>query len=319
MSQGIGDYNDGGTFTPHVNLSGSFRFDSGARAVAGLTFAAPTQINLNFVFYFVSPSDLLWAEMDAVDTTHPRLSGEMILQQPAVAFTSTILQNPSVATGSGVSSGNASVFAGLLSAPQCDGTTNTVSLAYDQNNGGAVTAPALAGTCNVDPNGRVSFTGLGTSAALTRVAAAYLTGPGQGFLLGSDTAVTTGLLEQQSGGPFAAASVLGGYTLSAPFVAEKNVANVLGQVTANGVASATGTVDELDAPTVANPEGIPHLAQSLVATINTLAASGRGTMTTNTPVGFPTGVILYVVSPGNIRLISSDAGGQHPEVIFLDH
>ena len=319
LSQGIGDYNDGGALTPHVNLSGSFAFDTGARAVAGLTFAAPTQINLNFVFYFVSPSDLFWAEMDAVDTTHPRLSGEMILQQPTVALTSTILQNPSVATGTGVSSGNASVFAGLLSAAQCDGATNTVSLAYDENNGGAITAPALAGTCAVTPNGRISFTGLGASAALTRVATAYLTGPGQGFLLGSDTAVTTGLLEQQSGGPFADTSVFGGYTLSAPFTAEKNVANVLGQVTADGVVSVTGTVDEFDAPTVANPEGVPHIAQSLNATINTLAGNGRGTMTTNTPIGFPTGVIFYVVSPGSLRLISSDAGGQHPEVIFLDH
>ncbi len=320
MTQGIGDYNDGGTFTPHVNLSGNFVFDTGARAGASLTFAAPTQINLKFAFYFVSSSDLFWAEMDPVDTTHPRLSGEMILQQPTVAFNNSILQNPSVATGSGVSSGNASVFAGLLSsAAPCDGATNTVSLAYDQNDGGTITAPALAGTCSVDPKGRVSFTGLGASAALTRVAAAYLTGPGQGFLMGSDTEVTTGLLEQQSGGPFATASVLGGYTLSAPFVAETNVANVLGQVTADGVASVTGTVDELDAPTVANPEGVPHLAQSLVATINTLAASGRGVITTNTPIGFPTGVIVYVVSPGSLRLISSDAGGLHPEVIFLDH
>lgn len=321
LTQGVGDYNDGGTFTPHVNLSGNFVFDTGARAASTLAFAAPTQVNFKFAIYFVSPSDMFWAEMDAVDTTHPRLSGEMILQQPTVAFNNSILQNPSVATGSGVSSGKASVFAGLLSsAAPCDGTTNTVSLAYDENNGGAITAPALAGTCTVNPNGRVSFTGLGASAALTRVAAAYLTGPSQGFLLGSDTAVTTGLLEQQSGGgPFAATFVQGGYTLSAPFALEKNVANVLGQVTADGVASVTGTVDELDAPTVAKPEGVPNLAQSLVATINTLAGSGRGTMTTNAPIGFPTGVIFYVVSPSSLRLISSDAGGLHPEVIFLDH
>jgi len=157
------------------------------------------------------------------------------------------------------------------------------------------------------------------SLPLPRIAVAYLTGPGHGFLLGSDTAVTTGLLEQQSGGPFSAASVLGGYTLSAPFVAEKNVANVLGQVTADGNSNVNGTVDEFDAPSVANPEGVPNLSQPFNPTINTLAASGRGTMTTNSPIGFPTGVIFYVVSPGSLRMISSDAGGQHPEVIFLDH
>ena len=320
LTQGIGDFNDGGTFTPHVNLSGNFNFDTGTRAIAALTFAAPAQINLNFAVYFVSPSHLFFAEMDTVDATHPRLSGEMILQQPDVAFNSTVLQGGSVATGTGVSSSNASVFAGLLTAPQCDGAT-AVSLDFDENNGGAISAPAptLTGKCTVTPNGRVSFTDLGASASQTRLAAVYLTGPGQGFLLGSDTAVTTGLLEQQSGGPFTLASVLGGYTLSAPFVAEAQVANVLGQVVANGAASVTGTVDEFDAPTVAQPEGTANLAQSLVATINTLAASGRGQLTTNLLTGFPTNVVFYVVAPGSMRLISVDAGGQHPEVIFLDH
>jgi hypothetical protein len=139
-------------------------------------------------------------------------------------------------------------------------------------------------------------------------------GQGQGFLLGSDAAVTTGLLEQQSGGPFADSSVLGGYTLSAPFAADNQVPSVLGQLTGDGVGDLAGTINEVDSP------GTPaHLAQSLVATINGLASSGRGTITANSLTGFATNLIFYVVSPASSRAISADAGGAHPQVFLLDH
>ena len=226
-----------------------------------------------------------------------------------------------MATGTGDNNGNASVFAGLLTAPTCDGAT-TATLSYDEDNGGTITspAPALNGTCKISANGngRATFSGLG------RLAAAYLTGPAQGFLLGSDAAVTTGLLEQQSGGPFALTSVLDGYTLSAPFIGENQVPNLLGQVTSDGNGNVTGTVDEFDAPTAAHTEGNPNLDQALAATLSTLAdtaATGRGTWATTAPVptGFPASAVFYIVSPANVRVLSTDASSAHPELIFLDH
>jgi hypothetical protein len=222
----------------------------------------------------------------------------------------------SVASGSGVSGANADVFAGLLTATMCNGST-AVSLAYDENNGGTIAAPSFSGTCTVNPNGRVSFVGLGVTAANARVAVAYLTGPGQGFILGSDAAVTTGLLEQQSGGPtFADSSVLDGYTLSAPFPAETQVKNIVGEVTADGAGNISGTVDEIDPPAT----GAPNLAQAFAGTLS-IQPSGRGTLTPSGPVpnGLPASAIVYVVSPAKIRVVSSDPTDQHPELILLDH
>jgi hypothetical protein len=321
FSSGASDFNDAGTFSSG-SLSGNFSFIAGNRGTASLTFPLPSgQVTLNFVYYFVSPSDLYLVEVDSSPQgngtpTQYRLAGEMILQQPTTAFNSSILQGVSVASGIGASGANSDVFAGLLTATACDGST-AVSLAYDENNGGTITAPSFSGTCTVNPNGRVSFSGLGASAGATRAAVAYLTGPGQGFMLGSDAAVTTGMLEQQSGGPtFSDASVLGGYTLSAPLTAETNVKNILGQVTADGAGNLSGSVDEIDPPATA----APNLAQPLSALLST-QASGRGTLTTSgtAPNGFPSSAIFYVVSPGKIRVISSDASDQHPELIFLDH
>ncbi len=204
LAPGMSDFNDGGTFSSG-SLSGDYSFIGGSRGEAAMTFPTPTgQPTLTFIFYFVSPSDMYFIEVDNSTTTPgkptvDRLAGEMILQQPSTSFNSGVLQGVSVASGIGVSSSNSDVFAGLLTAPQCDGST-PVTFSYDENNAGTVMAPSFTGTCTMglNGNGRASFAGLGSSAAQTRIAAAYLTGPGSGFLLGSDAAVTTGILEQQS-------------------------------------------------------------------------------------------------------------------------
>jgi Putative Ig domain len=321
LTPGSSDFNDAGTFSSG-SLSGSFTFIAGNRGTASLTFPLPSgQATLNFVYYFVSPSDLYLVEVDTKTNTNTpsefRLAGEMILQQPTTVFNSNVLQGVSVASGIGLNGGNSDVFAGLLTATSCDGST-AITLAYDENNGGTITSPSFSGTCSIATNGRAAFAGLGTSAAATRVAVAYLTGPGQGFLLGSDAAVTAGLLEQQSGGPaFTDASVVDGYTLSAPLIAETDVKNVIGQVTADGNGNISGSVDEIDPPATA----APNLNQALTASFTSPLSSARGALTASgtAPNGFPASAIFYIVSPGSIRLISDVAGDQHPELIFLDH
>ena len=169
-------------------------------------------------------------------------------------------------------------------------------------------------------NGRTAFTltGAGNPAPASRVTVGYLTGPGQGFLLGSDAAVTTGLLNQQSGAPFANTSVAGkSYTLSALFIAEAKVKNVLGQVTADGFGNITGAIDEID-PTGATAA---NLGKPLTATLTGLASNGRGifTPTGTVPPGFPASSVLYIVSPGSFLLVSSDPTDAHPELMFFIH
>jgi hypothetical protein len=108
--------------------------------------------------------------------------------------------------------------------------------------------------------------------------------------------------------------VQAGYTLSAPFAADNQVPSVLGQLNGDGIGDVTGTINEVDSP------GTPaHLAQPVVAKINSLVSNGRGIITANPLTGFPTNVIFYVVSPTSSRAISADPGGSHPQVFLLDH
>jgi hypothetical protein len=322
FSAGTSDLNDAGTSSSQ-SLSGDFTVASGNLGGAHLVFQPPSksQITLTFNFYFITASDLFFVEVDSAGTPFPnppRLSGEVILQQPAALFNAaSVLPSPSVATGTGTDGTKANIFAGLLPATTCNGITNFV-FPYDQNDGGTITSPApLSGTCNATPNGRVAFT-WSAPATTPRFAAAYLTGPGQGFLIGSDASVSLGLLELQSGTPFTNASLQGNYALSAPFPAEPNVANLVGQLAGNGTGSLPGTIDEFTAPTVALPEGKANLAQAMATNIDTIAATGRGTLTTNSPIGVPTHSIFYMVSPTDVRWLSADTGVVDPQLIFLD-
>lgn len=495
---GTCDFNDAGAYSSQT-LSGTFdtTVDGFGRGIAQLDFAQPgkSQVTLSFVYYFVSPTDIFLMENDNTPAVPAKsvfylLNGEMLLQQPGYQFTNAALAGTSVATGTGLdSSGNSSVLATLLTAPACDGSTS-LSVGYDQNDGGAITAPSFSGiTCTVASNGRAAFalpppasdtfqradggvganwtategafsilsdsvylssqdgnsrgsmywndatfsndqfsqititsaggmtsslgpavrmqgigesyyvlSGLGTKinlqlessgvastlgtfnhqlvpgdvlrlevlgTALTaklngttiitatdstfasgfpgvagsntispatgndwsggslsaRVTAAYLTGAGQGFLIGSDPAVTTGLLElQTSQAPIVASSLQGGYTLGTGVPQDNLVTNVIGQVYSNGSTSVTGTIDEYDPPSALHLEGVLHLGQALSSTYS-VSGTGRGTLATNSPLGFPTNLIFYIVSPGSFRAISADStpGSGHPVVYFFNH
>lgn len=316
LSPGTIDINDAGTYTPALALSGNFQVTANNnKGVMSLTYQLPNtaQVLLEYTFYLVSSSDAFFIAVDPTDTTHPRLAGELLLQQPAASFNAEALNGTSVVTGTGLDGSNASVFAGVL-------TSNGVSsagLTYDQNDGGTVTLNSTAsGSFTADPsaNGRFALTGLGA-----RISAAYLTAPNQGLLIGSDPAVTYGHLDAQTTAPpFNSGSILGGYTLSAGATLDPATVNIIGQLNSpNGTGSILGTVDEVD------NDGTAHSGQSVAGTTYSITGTttGRGTMTTNSPIGLPTNLVIYVVSPSSVRAIStdSDPGKAHPLVIDLDH
>jgi hypothetical protein len=318
LTPGTADSNDGGTALAQFPISGGFTVTSTNITVTtptsttvvitrgSATFTTPANPTLLYSFYFVSPTELYFVAQDPIDATHPRLSGEMILQQPSAVFNKAAMKGASVASGIGLDT-SASAFAGLLSA---DGNGNA-SLTYDQNDAGAISSVAMpSGTYSITANGRVAFTNLGS-----RVAVAYLTGPSQGFLIGTDSAVTSGFLDQQSGvSPFNASFVQGNYTLSAPGTPDIQAGSIAGQLFADGVSGLTGTVDEVDAT------GTKNLGQAFTATF-AVAANGRGTIAPANPppTGFPATLILYVVSPSRVRVVSSTTDDTHPQPILLNH
>jgi hypothetical protein len=315
LSPIAGDLNDNGSEAAMQSPTGNFAYAAKtSRGASTLLYelSGKSQTQLQFAFYFVSSTDIFFVETDIPTITDqfPRLSGEALLQQTGTSFGTTSLAGNSVVTGTGLSGNNASVFAGLLTAPVCDGVTSDTSFSYDQDAGGttaSVVAPTT--TCSVASNGRVTFSSIDP-----RLAVAYLTGPGQGFILGSDAAVTTGRMELQTGSNFSVSTVDGSYALSdAARAGDTTTKSTLGQVISTGNSNLTGVLDDVE------PPGKPaNLGQSFNMTVETASPNGRGTMASNSAAGFPSFLVYYMVAPGEIRLIPFDSTA-HPYVIFLNH
>jgi large repetitive protein len=317
FTPGTLDVNDGGVYSPALPLSGNY-MGSGTnnKGLAVFTYQLPTsaQVQEEFTFYFVSPSDIFLVAIDTTDTTHPRVAGEMILQDSSVVFNSGALNGKSVATGSGLAGKNADVYAGLLTG---DGET-VADFTFDENSGGTVTNGVTSnGTFVADPNtnGRIAFTGVGAETSGQKIAAAYLFGANKGFTIGSNPEVSFGLLDAQTSvAPFSASSLQGGYTLGAPTTEDPLALNVIGQLNSPGQGSLLGTVDEVD------NDGTIHSPQNFVGNYN-VGNTGRGTMSTNSPIGIPANVIFYIVSQSSFRAISGDSNPNngHPLVLYFDH
>jgi len=318
LTPGMFDVNDGGTYSPAVAVTGTFEVTgNNNKGILALTYQIPgsTQVTATYSFYFVSPNDIFLMAIDATTAVFPRLAGEMILQQPGTPFDASALHGTSVVTASGLDGANASVLAGLLTGVTTPGGINEANSTYDQNDGGTYSPGiAAAGTYTPDPsgNGRMAFTGLGA-----RIAAAYLTAPNQGLLIGSDAAVSYGLLDAQtSTAPFANASIQGGYTLSAETTIDPAVVSIVGQLDSlDGNGSMTGILDEAD------NDGTPHTDQPVTILYSVVGPNGRGTMTIGSTTGLPSTMVFYIASPASFVGISTDSnpGNEHPLVMYFNH
>ena len=302
------DTNFAGTLGTNLNgITGTFLLAQNGRGAASL--ALPTPATLNLVFYMVTPSDALFIGMDPISQTNPMTVGEALLQaQPS--FDKTSLNGSSIVTASGLAtSGNASVLAGLLTA---DGNTG-ISSTLDTNAGGTITSNASAsGSYSVASNGRVTTSGLNNQLAVM-----YLIGPNQAFVIGQDSAASAGIVEPQIGAPFDATSFTSYFTfgpsLRASLLTPDKASNdFVGSLLSDGAGNISGKLDE------AGPTGIPSSNLAVKATY-TVGANGRGTIFASSPSLLPPLFVFYVVSPTQVRVISSAAADTHPQVFFFDH
>ena len=319
LSPGILDLNDAGVYSSQLGFSGSYSVASNGLGRGGTTFTyklpSQLQVTVNYTFFFVSNSDILFMSIDPPDNTHQRLAGEMILQQPGQIFNASALNGTAVVSGQGVNFSGANtgstVMAGLLSS---NGLTSA-SLSYDQNSSGTITTPATnnfpSGSYSVNTNGRASFLNLGSN-----FASAYLTGQNAGFFLGSDLAVTNGLLENQVPvTSYTLASFDGDYSVGAAPPPDNQTVPFSGELNSTGDSNFTGTLDVIPV------SGAPATGQTLSGSYSVLDAStGRGQMTTNAANSlFPVNLIFYIVSPGEVKLIPTDPNNVHPAVIYFIH
>ena len=225
-----GNLNNGELNGSHSFSANNLVVSSTGRGTVTLNFTTgllgPSSNTVSLTFYIVNSSHLLAI---ASSTSAPDLccldhySGD-IVQQTGRPYTIASLSGVSVVeTQASGTTGSTSTQAqvGLIT---WDGAGN-FSLKADQNDGGALTAPAFTGTYSVSSNGRVNLSATGQPSPTTVIL--YLTDVNQAFVLGF-TNTSFGTIEPQSGGPiFSTASFSG--TISSTYSISANGGGVLTQ------------------------------------------------------------------------------------------
>jgi hypothetical protein len=284
VSGGVEDVNDNGTLTSR-NFTGHFLAPSpnSGRGQASLTF--PNGVTNNYAYYVVSTGQFVLLGTDPLSSQDPLTLGSIL--QASGGFSNASLNGVSVLEVDGVAPNNGSpeadVILGLFTA---DGNGNATA-SLDQNKGGTLTQQQVSqGTYSVAANGRVTQSGFGGTPPIL-----YLVRSNQAFVVGQDTAVTSGILEPQTATPpYTNLSILGTY---------------LGGATTPVLSALVDSVDWLFADGNGNIDGIQDYSgpsgtgtQNLSATYQ-VDSTGRAVFT-GTPAG-----IMYVVSSKKVVLLPS--------------
>jgi hypothetical protein len=163
------------------------------------------------------------------------------------------------------------------------------STSLDENKGGTMTRQTLQGNYNVESTGRVTTTGLGASSPIL-----YLFNFDQGFAVGQDSSVLSGVVEQQtSNPPLGQQSINGIYVGGTLTPVEAAITDAVSFFQADGNGNLNG-IQFYSAPSGPGQ-------QNLMSTY-TVDASGRAVV--NPTVG-NLGGIMYVVSAKKVVLLPS--------------
>jgi large repetitive protein len=261
--------------TSDVALTGTYSVASTGRGTMSLS---TTSGATNYSFYVVTSTEFFAVEIDDIVGTSSPIVGGTVLQQTGT-LTSATLNGTAVFETTALQSGPSALSQlGIF-------TTNgssTLTTSFDQNTGGATKTGS--GTYSVtSTTGRTTLTGSGLAASDPVV---YLVNTNQGFIIGTDSAVTFGYFTQQTP-PFTAASLNGTYAGGTIPPVLSGPSGEIDIVVADGVSALSFTTD-------ASGSGGLIQNQTSSNTFSLLSTSnGRGTIPSS---GTPT-AIFYMISP----------------------
>jgi Putative Ig domain len=295
LTNGAGDVDDNGV-PASTTFTGTFGAPDAntGRATATLT---TNGIVTNYVFYVISSAQIVMVSTDPIGAPASLTLWSIAQQHPPPQtgfFTDLSLAGTSVieVTGTDVMGGNpvAEAEAGVLTT---DGQGNG-SFSIDQNDGGTLNQSSGSGTYTVAANGRVTL----SSSFGSNTPVFYLVSQNQAFVVGTDSLVTSGILDAQSSPPFSNSSILGTYLGGTVAPALSSLTNAVSWASADGNLM-MGNINL--ALTTSGPSG-PGSSQ-LQGTYQ-VDGTGRGVLTLN---GSPAGIV-YVVSPQKFVVLPNTTG-----------
>ncbi|MGA7854287.1 MAG: choice-of-anchor D domain-containing protein [Candidatus Acidiferrales bacterium] len=302
VTSGSADTNNDGFVGTISTITGTYTTpDSNGRSSLAITLnTTPSKT----VVYAVNANEAIYMTLDA-RATNVLLTGTAVKQVSPGLFSNTSLAGPDVFSLTGGTAGGTSANIGLLTVT--GGTTPAVNVTLDSNDGGTVTiGQALTGALSIAANGRGTMSPGGNNLIF------YLTQPDTGFVMGTDSSVSFGPIERQTGAPFSATPFANDNLF---FGSQEPVTGTESEFSGIAMIGASSSFTPLDDET--HPGGDLFFDQSLGSFTYAVNASGHFT-TTSATQGNLSG---YMVSPYEAIFLdttgpaSDPAPSVHPHVV----
>ena len=272
---------------------------------------------LNFAFYVVDRSTLVFISTDQPGVNLPIMSGTMDLQVALAADGTFSVFD--MACGHGEPGNQKSCIFGVsgqgssgsdVAAGRAVGTgSGALTITTDENKAGVFNSETSAGwTVTVSPNGAGTLTPPADSQSSPAVF--VLVGHDQAIVGFNNESVSFGFLHGQTG--LAPSTNTGTYIAGTQFVANGSVPNLAGSITRMGK-TLSGTLDEEQILSLPDPVQVSGAAITGKYVFDS-PATGRGTGQSTTPG--PSNFIVYNVSDFEVILLESDTKSSQP--IFVD-
>lgn len=287
---------NGGSGSP-TSFVGTYAFND---AVNGRGTLDDTTNGSHMALYVVSANELFIINTDTFGPTGPPIFTGTAQKQSGTFTTADmngniIFMSESAASYSAGAPATAYAGIGRFTA---NGNGVLTAGTVDENDGGTVTQTSGTGTYTVAPNGRVTMAidGRGPMPEVF-----YLVGPGKGYSVGTDGAVSEGVIKPQANGTFSNASLAGNYIYGAEPTVVSTTNVEIGVVALDGAGNLTGTGDE-------NRVGTLTLGQPFTDTY-TVSPDGRVVLSDS---------IMYILSPSKAVMINVRPGKTDPTIHTVD-
>lgn len=251
MTSGEADGNKNDNLSNYGNLTATIGTGGNTNSF-GRVRILPTGLPLNYVCYIVSAGRVLAMSTDK-ESTAVLLAGEARAQS-STPFSAVSLKGTAVGDGAG----GLTTSLGLWN---FDGSVTAIcSLAWSAD---FIFPGPATGTLSyqVEQNGRVTTIGPSLAVGAPGEPIFYLVDNNKGFLMSTDSAVATGFLEPQTGGPFSNRSLSGSSFLGtvSPAAIDSTMASGVGTSAGDGTLGL-----KLDAST-GNDSPLVHGASAVVS------------------------------------------------------
>ncbi len=291
ITSGRADSNQAGALFDFPVVFGTYAVAPNGRGLLRLNLGGGPG-DFSFAFYQITPAEWLVVSLDPATLNSPLVIG-IVRQQTGGPFSVASLPTKSVLEVGGLEPKSPGVTVPDISlgVATSDGAGN-VTYTFDEYNGSLLPGLTQAVKYAVDPT-----TGRAVSQETAQPQVLYIINGSSAFILDPDESTSSGIIEAQTGSPFALGSFSGDYLGGSLPQVNTSVLNEAGIVSADGSGNVLITTNRSSSGGLVFYNNVS----------GTYAVSSAGRIVVTAPDGITR--IFYVVSPTKVAYLTSDTGG----------